>query len=1151
MKAIVRKYVLLAAMVAAAVYCFAMIGLVHADEAPQVSGNMLYTQDFESAGDTIDLESEGYFNGIPAVVNDPDFGKSARYTGNGSMQIRLSKLIAGNTYRISLRMKVENNYEVVDDYVEGEGTYSRLDVNPATGTFAVGNGKRFVYAEYSATERRLIFDVPVVTGTGRNSIIFYFKQGEDNIIVDDISIAYVGNLDMSFDLPDGAFDIAQVSGAVINNADTLSQTSEIAGGKWKITSQASSAGDYYPLVQIGANYFEKGREYVFQTVVESSYNEWFIDVENCGTGKASFVMQGRADGDETQNGITLTKAGNAYSLAIPYPEESSGDMMVKIIAKSPANSGEAYLMIDEMSLMAEPVLQGISLNTENVKTEYFTGDEFDSSGLVVKALYSDYAEESVQISECTFDGFDSTVPGKKTITVHYGEFSAQFTVEVSQPGIEGIEVVVTDENALQFAFGESISLSAIAGGIEVKTVGEGGGNKVEFDPETGYTMRPVDLNPYVSGYYDIEISYAGKSTCVQVFIGNRSESDVRLKWREDFESYPEGSVNLEGMLAGTGDIVSEGENQSLKLSRTGDKAPVLTLQGFESFIPGTVYTFSMRLETTCQEIDFDYLYGGGNYLCFRIGKDLDEAVGVSGNLVDRIRYINWDRENHFFSFSLYFSETGVAAEDRNRIKIFASAGDIWIDDFTVAQGEYLYNEEFDGVSGDGYIGSLPFTVRDWANGSQPKPTGKTVQSGEGTAFQVEYQPDEYLYNVFMYLQRAKAELFIGGRSYDFEMKISQNNLAELYLEYEEWNGNVDVSTSMITINFAKGTVVVSGDGNQFSNASYKDGVLRFTMSSSATPQIRFTSKSLASGLSSVRFEYMRIMEEKVPYSMALDASGVKTVYRAGTDMKLDLSGLSANVRFTDESTVSVKEGFTAEEVDLTTVGTKKVVVHCIVSGVTLTAEYTVTVGKETVRIELNTENVAGKVLEGEIPTTEGLIVTAVFSDGTSSVLSAEDYSASMKNEGTKYVVTITYNDAVSGESLQASYDVTVLVEDKIELNTSQVKTEYAYGEQLSLDGLQVYLVYTNGDRTALTEQEYFIDLGGFDPYKPKTYTITVSYGDMNAVFSIVVAQVQGGGEPEAPDSQGGCSGSVAISSAVIGMAALAVAGTVLLKKKKR
>ena len=104
---------------------------------------------------------------------------------------------------------------------------------------------------------------------------------------------------------------------------------------------------------------------------------------------------------------------------------------------------------------------------------------------------------------------------------------------------------------------------------------------------------------------------------------------------------------------------------------------------------------------------------------------------------------------------------------------------------------------------------------------------------------------------------------------------------------------------------------------------------------------------------------------------------------------------------------------------------------------------------------------------------------------------------------------------------------------------------------MSLDGLQVYLVYTNGDRTALTEQEYFIDLGGFDPYKPKTYTITVSYGDMNAVFSIVVAQVQGGGEPEAPDSQGGCSGSVAISSAVIGMAALAVAGTVLLKKKKR
>ncbi len=75
----------------------------------------------------------------------------------------------------------------------------------------------------------------------------------------------------------------------------------------------------------------------------------------------------------------------------------------------------------------EKTLTSIAVTTAPSKTEYHNGDEFDLTGMVVTATYSDGTSD--EITDYTVSGYDST-PGAKIITVTYGEHTATFTVNV-------------------------------------------------------------------------------------------------------------------------------------------------------------------------------------------------------------------------------------------------------------------------------------------------------------------------------------------------------------------------------------------------------------------------------------------------------------------------------------------------------------------------------------------------------------------------------------------------------------------------------------------------------------------------------------------------------------------------------------------------
>ena len=82
--------------------------------------------------------------------------------------------------------------------------------------------------------------------------------------------------------------------------------------------------------------------------------------------------------------------------------------------------------------------------------------------------------------------------------------------------------------------------------------------------------------------------------------------------------------------------------------------------------------------------------------------------------------------------------------------------------------------------------------------------------------------------------------------------------------------------------------------------------------------------------------------------------------------------------------------------------------------------------------------------------------------------------------------------------------------DSLKIDTTNVKKEYQYGEDLDLSNLIVKAIYDNGAEAAInniaTLNGYTLAYNGFDSHIPGTYVIRVSYLDKHADFEVTVSE---------------------------------------------
>ena len=158
----------------------------------------------------------------------------------------------------------------------------------------------------------------------------------------------------------------------------------------------------------------------------------------------------------------------------------------------------------------EIVITGLSLNTEDIKTLYFIGEEFTSNGLIVTANKNNATSEVVTPTSINSSAFNANVTGNYTIIVTYGEFTQNYTVTVAQVAITSISLN-TQNVQTNYCIGETFTS---AGLIVTASYNNGTSQNIE----TGYEINSTNFNNTLVDTYLITVNASSVSATYQVTV---------------------------------------------------------------------------------------------------------------------------------------------------------------------------------------------------------------------------------------------------------------------------------------------------------------------------------------------------------------------------------------------------------------------------------------------------------------------------------------------------------------------------------------------------------------------------------------------------------------------------------------------------------
>lgn len=149
--------------------------------------------------------------------------------------------------------------------------------------------------------------------------------------------------------------------------------------------------------------------------------------DNVKVAGATLYYKSKSD-DSWKSVDMRNTTGSTYKATIAAYEVSDEELYYYITATDGANVGFCGTA-DEPNVIAPHYITAIEIVSKPDKMTYDLKEDFDTAGLVVKAVYNDGTKTAVQ--DYTIQGFDSKSEGEKKLTIAYGGFTAELTVTVS------------------------------------------------------------------------------------------------------------------------------------------------------------------------------------------------------------------------------------------------------------------------------------------------------------------------------------------------------------------------------------------------------------------------------------------------------------------------------------------------------------------------------------------------------------------------------------------------------------------------------------------------------------------------------------------------------------------------------------------------
>lgn len=314
-------------------------------------------------------------------------------------------------------------------------------------------------------------------------------------------------------------------------------------------------------------------------------------------------------------------------------------------------------------------ITGIKIVTLPNKTKYKVNEVFDSSGIVVVAIYDD--GETGEIGDFTVSTPDMTTHGTKSITVTYGDFTATFDILV----IKATGIEVTDLPAKTRYYEDDIFSSE---GMTVSLVYTDDSR----EEVTGYSLSSPNMS--TGGEKTVTVTYNDFTTTLVITVIGISGIEI-TKEPSKKEYYVGDSLDTAGMSValkytdGTSKSLTNYTTSGFDSSATGEKTITLTYKTHTATFKVAVYSASaIRIARS------------PNKVFYKSGESLD-LTGISVMLVR-----NDGSEEEIKDYII----SGFDSSKAGTVNVAVS-----------------YNKVINGVNT--YIGSDTFQIRITKDGANP------------------------------------------------------------------------------------------------------------------------------------------------------------------------------------------------------------------------------------------------------------------------------------------------------------------------------------------------------------------------------------------------------------------------------------------------
>ena len=219
------------------------------------------------------------------------------------------------------------------------------------------------------------------------------------------------------------------------------------------------------------------------------------------------------------------------------------------------------------------VIESISIEKAPTKTSYIEGQDFDKTGMVVKANYAN--GESVEITDYIIQNGTNLSAGQTSITILYEDFTTTQIIEVEKNTVESI-LIKTPPTKTEYFEGENFETS----GMEVEAVYKDGTieNITEYMVQDGKTLE--------KGQTTVTIEYEGV-TITQAIIVKANEVVEKTIMSIAVKTKPDKIVYMQNeKLDLTGGIIEilYNDNSTEEVLMTSKD---IIVSGFNNQEPGT------------------------------------------------------------------------------------------------------------------------------------------------------------------------------------------------------------------------------------------------------------------------------------------------------------------------------------------------------------------------------------------------------------------------------------------------------------------------------------------------------------------------------------------------------------------------------------